>query len=351
MIEAESKSSVVPVEAHHYEMFDLADEDQIIAEIQGRVTDKYVYELKGVKNERGEPVNGLSYAGTNWAVREYAKRGEVIRIIGKPTYEVCPIDPEYVLVSVAAQRFAVPPEGGKETPLDTRPGVKRQWRKMKKNKYENGEKVGEEIVEDPFFWEKGLSKATRNAMQALIPTDIVKQLISEALKKKHSSAVDGSSSGRQAKPARGAAPAKPAPQQAASSNQPAAAAPPAAASAAPQQAGAKQGQPPAGGAAAPQSKDALIQKFEIVLKAAFNTQDGKVARQGLKKIHGTENISDLSEEDLKKYGKILQVVPKTFRISDDGTHVFRVDTGEVVWGKRSEPLPAQEPAQTDESMF
>jgi hypothetical protein len=173
------------VEHEAYEVFELADEEQIIAEISGRVTDKFVYELKGVRDEKGQPVVGLSYSGTNWACREYAKRGECIRVVGQPQLMVCPVDAEYIIAVVTVQRVAVDKETGREVVLDSTFGIKRQWRKMKKWKRdEHGNIVGEEIIADTFYWEKAVSKAIRNGKQGLIPTDVVKQLIGEALKMK-----------------------------------------------------------------------------------------------------------------------------------------------------------------------
>lgn len=343
-----SEESTLPAVVHqddHYELFDLADEEQIIAELSGRVTEKFVYELKGVKDAHGNPVTGLSYAGTNWACREYAKQGEVIRVIGKPDYQVDPTDPDYVLITVMAQRFAVHPETGKETALDTAPGAKRQWRKMKRAKWENGQKAGDEIVDDPFFWEKGLSKATRNAKQALIPTDIVKRLVEQAVKaKKAGPPREGHAQPRPQQPQRPPPASKPAQAAAQGPAQPAAQGPAQPASQAPAQAS----QPPAQGQAAKpaQSKDTLIQKFEVVLKGAFKTQDAVAARQALKRIAGTDRIGDLSEEDLKKYGKILQGVPSgAYKVGEGGAHIEDAKTGEVVWGTKPEPAEAA-PAPT-----
>lgn len=354
MPEASEKQVALPAE--HTDMFELADEHQIISELQGRVTEKYVYELKGMKDERGQPITGLSYAGTNWACREYAKRGEVIRIVGKPEFALDPTDPDYVLVSVMAQRFSVHPETGRESALDTAPGLKRQWRKMKKNIWEKGQKVGEEFFEDPFFWEKGLSKATRNAKQALIPTDIVKQIIEHALKNKQTHGVppDGSHGRSRTAPSKGT-PARTAPPR-----DPQTATPPAASGSAPPQGAAQTGPPagapskgaPAEDSASPkgQGKDVLIQKVDIVLKAALQTQDGAVARQVLKNLTGSDKIGEMSEDDLKKYGKILQGVPKgIYAFSEDRSHVYEVQGGDVVWGTKpaegAAPPPQDVPPQ------
>lgn len=366
MESADEKQLSVP-QTHAFESFDLADEEQIIAELAGRVTEKYVYELKGVKDPTtGQNVTGLSYAGTNWACREYAKRNEVIRIMGKQM-EIDPIDPNYVVVLVTAQRYATNSDTGRETALDSTLGIKRQWIKMKKNIWENGKVVGEEIVPDPFFWEKGFSKAIRNAKQALIPTDIIKKIIQQALKAKQAGpSRDGETLQASRGQERAAAPQQP--QKPAAAPSTAAAPPPAggagveggavgASGTASKSAASQSAAAPAASAKPVQSKDTLIQKFEIVLKTAFNTQDGGAARQGLKKIAGTDKIGDLSESDLKKYGKVLQGVTKgTHKIADDGTHIVDAKTNEIVWGTKPEPAPAPKqetaaPAQPEEEFF
>jgi hypothetical protein len=350
MPEAAEKELALP-EEQHAEIFDLADEEQIVSQLQGRVSEKFVYELKGVKDERGQPVRGLSFAGTNWACREYAKQGEVIRIVGKPEYAVDPTDPDYVLVSVMAQRFAVHPETGRESALDTQPGLKRQWRKMKRNKWENGHKVGEEFFEDPFFWEKGLSKATRNAKQALIPTDIVLQLITQALKNKQSQGVPPDGSRGRSR----SAPSKSAPARTAPPRGPQAASPPAASGSAPPQGAAQAGPPagapskgtPAGTGGSGQGKDVLIQKVDMVLKAALQTQDAALARQVLKQLTGSDKLGNLSEDDLKKYGKILQGIPKgIYAFSEDKSHIFEVQGGDVVLGSKPAEGTAPPPQDT-----
>jgi|FLYN01.1.fsa_nt_gi hypothetical protein len=153
-----------------YELMELADEEQILAEMAGRALDRYVYHF----NQDGQTVRGLSYAGVNWACREYAKRGEVIRIVGKPEIVQDPTDPEYVIVCVTAQRFAIHPETGRETPLDSAVGAKRQWKNMR---LRDGR-----IVPNKFFLESAISKAQRNAKAALFPSQFVAEMIDAALK-------------------------------------------------------------------------------------------------------------------------------------------------------------------------
>lgn len=369
--------SVPAQQENVFEILDLADEEQIIAEISGRVTDKYVYSFK----QSGQDVTGLSYAGTNWACREFAKQGEVIRVIHKDSI-VDPINPEYIVITITAQRFVVNLETNRETPLDSTFGTKRQWTKMKKRRYDaQGNVVGEEIVEDPHFWEKGTSKAIRNAKQALIPTDMVKKLIQEALKTKNSSSVrpgdqraQRQTQATKSQQAQSQGPEEPKP-TATQQTSPAQAAKSAQAPQAPPAQTAKPEEPKAppaqaAPAAAPArtpitpdqaivkgSKDALVQKFEVVLKKAMGTTDALLARQFLKALSGTDRINDFSEEDLTKYGRILQGIGKgQYKLAEDKSHITEAATGKVVWGSvpaaaPAAPPPAEEPKKGGEENY
>lgn len=336
-----SEGNLTEQDASQHEMdLDLADEDQIIAEISGRVTDKYIYEMKGVKDERGNPVIGLSYAGTNWACREFARQGEVIRVI-KWQDQSTPDEPEYYKIAVLAQRFVVDKETGKELALDTNVAGKRQWKLMKKIKWVNGERAGEEIVPDPFAWEKCLSKATRNAKQTLMPTEMVKKLVSKALEGKNGQAVGRSAPRSQAKTPEGTKPVASA-SGGSTATKPEEAKKPAVATAPPTQTatGPTQTTAPSESAAKPKmSKDVLIQKLDAVTKMLFQTQDGAVARQKLAAITGKASPSDLSEEQIKNLGNAINaVVKKTAAI--EGNDIIRSADKSVLW--KGPEVPKQE---------
>jgi|FLYK01.1.fsa_nt_gi hypothetical protein len=351
MAERPAEPKALSAEREPHEIFELADEEQIVAELQGRVTERFVYELPLKDPQTGKNVVGLSYAGTNWACREYARQGEVIRIVGKPDYQPDPTDDNYVIITVMAQRFAVHPDTGKEIPLDTAPGVKRQWRKMKKNVYQNGQKVDEEIVDDPFFWEKGLSKACRNAKQALIPTDIVKTLIAKALELKRAGPPTGDGAGRAGQKPQGtpkAAPGRPAaspppesaaPSTGASQTPPAAAKPTSGSSAPPP--------PTPAPAAGPADKPTLIQQIDAVIKKAYKTSDTAAARREFKKLVGTDKLGDLPEETIRKVGKLLQgYIKGQHKLSPDGTKILDA-SGTVLWPETPpEPQPEEEEEET-----
>lgn len=352
-------TELAPQETHEvFEHYDLADEDQIIAEMSGRVSDKYVYTFK----QGGQEVTGLSFAGTNWAVREYAKQGEVIRVVGHPHIIADPTDMDYVIVMVTSQRFAVHKETGKEIPLDNAVGVKRQGKFTEKRKYgPGGELIGHEKVVDPFYIEKAVSKASRNSKQSLIPTETVKKLIARALDSKNGKAVQPKNAQPQqrapqgdfqgqgqarpmqptnqasqapAAPPPAAAPAKAAPAVVPPAAPPAAqvvyVSPPAQAPQPPPQAAAPA--PVAAPAAAVQEmpKDVMVQKLDAVLKAVFATQDTAMARQGLHRITGFSSPSDMPVDKIKALGNVLNSVVKK-QANIDGNKVVRIADGIILW--------------------
>lgn len=164
MTDSKTGLSVV-ADQETFEIFDFADEAQVLSEISGRVVDKYIYSFE----QGGERIEGLSYSGVNWACREYAKHGEAIRVMGKPDIIIDPMNSEYIIAVVMSQRFAISPESGREVALDSAIGVKRQWSKFKRR---DGS-----VSPDPFYVEKAVSKAARNAKAALLPTHFVREMI------------------------------------------------------------------------------------------------------------------------------------------------------------------------------
>lgn len=325
-----------------FELCEREDEDQILAELAGRVSDKYVYEFPSSDG----PVTGLSYQGTNWACREFAKHGEVIRIVSKPEIQIDPIDGEYIIVSVVAQRFAVNQETGKEIALDSRVGVKRQWTKMQK-------KAGGDIIPNKFFIEHGVNKAQRNALQALLPTDFVKKVIQQALNQKKNpkgtapagqkpaprpaapaapavtpgAAAAGAGAApapRQTTPTLGAAPAKPA----------AAAQPPA------------DQKPPAQPAKAADPLGTVRQKFWATLKKAANTTDDNAARALLKQLVGVDKVSALPEAALKSLGNALIGVNTGHNEMSEGPNgacIIDKSTGAILYPIQVVAPPAVDP--------
>ena len=150
-------------------LMDAADDALILAELEGRILDTWVYEF----TSGGQKVQGLSKVGIDQATRELAKKGEVLREL-ECGYHVDPTDKNYVLFTVKVGRFAISKEG-QEILLDTAIGAKRQWTKMARR---DGR-----VVSDPFWFEKGLAKAARNAKQRLLPEEIKTKILTFAKEK------------------------------------------------------------------------------------------------------------------------------------------------------------------------
>jgi len=152
------------------ERFDLADDKKIIEAMAKRVTAGFTYKVNGK--------HGLSSAGALWAAREFAKQGEVYRVQGEPKIEICPLDPECINVWVKVQRFFVNPATGQEIALDSTFGHKRMSRKTKRYKDDSGTDF--DMVEDPEFTTKAITKAERNGKLKLMPKDAVTNMIAKA---------------------------------------------------------------------------------------------------------------------------------------------------------------------------
>jgi len=155
------------IKSEEHETFQISersDEEQILSQLQGRSTEKMIYSF----NSGGMTVEGLSYSGTLWAKREYSRHGEVIRL-GKPEIVVDPSDPQYLIATVEAKRFAASPETGTLVELDNAYGIKRRSKTMK---LRDGR-----TVEDPFWVEKLTSMAARNALKSILPASFVLEVL------------------------------------------------------------------------------------------------------------------------------------------------------------------------------
>jgi hypothetical protein len=311
-----------------FELCDRNDEAQVLAELSGRVVDSYLYTFPG---QEGKLVTGLSLSGVNWACREFAKHGEVIRMVSKPEIVLDPTDPEHVIVSVVAQRFAVNAETGRELALDSAIGVKRQW--IKQALRDGSSKL------DKFFVEKAVSKAQRNAKSALLPTDFVKKVIAQALAqqgkgvqpkavaKAAPKAADPKTQPVQPQPAQAKAPDQK-PVQAAPAAQPAPKPVQKAPTPAPVAPAASQAPP-----ATPPNLKALHQRFWVVLKAATGLKDETAARAALKHLVGKDKVSETDPEILKKVGILLAECAKgnAGLVEVDGRLVIMAKDGTQAW--------------------
>ena len=158
-------------------LMDRLDDEAILAEIQGAILKDLVYSFW----EGGKKITRLSKVGVDYAVSQLAKQGEIIREL-EANYT---LTNEAVFITVKVGKYCISTEG-REVLLETTFGAKRQPQKMSvytEDRYgQINRSKPQRLVEDPFFFEKGLAKASRNAKRRLISETLVTKIIEEALK-------------------------------------------------------------------------------------------------------------------------------------------------------------------------
>lgn len=145
-----------------FQLMDAADDEQVLAEVQGKgaaIADEWIYSFR---QKDGKEVTGLSWLGTKNAAYWFRRKKMADLAITKLEVDPDPTDEEYKLVKAYCEDQI---NGGGIW------GVKRQWTKMK---LKNGN-----TVIDPFWYEKGTSKAQRNSMQSMMPADWIAKLVKE----------------------------------------------------------------------------------------------------------------------------------------------------------------------------
>lgn len=157
-----SEAIAVREEVNVFALFDKLDDELILAELENRVANTWCYHF----SQQGQEVWGLSKKGVDQALMELEKQGLVY---DEPivTIQADPTDPEYVLFFSNIRKFRYDREYRK-IDMGSVSGYKRQCVKMK-----NG-------TDDPFWFEKGAAKATRNAKSRTIPIEIETKIIALA---------------------------------------------------------------------------------------------------------------------------------------------------------------------------
>ena len=145
---------VAPTDAETALAIDLADEKQIIQEIEGRIIDQYVYSFKKGNRE----IIGLSYSGVKWVAREMAKRGESIDI-------------EELTKEEDETHWTVTAKVTNRKTEEHRFGVARQAKVMT---FKDGS-----TKPDDYALTKAVSKAQRNALRAFEPEEIIIEMVRE----------------------------------------------------------------------------------------------------------------------------------------------------------------------------
>ncbi len=139
------------------------DEGQILAELAGETVEEFIYETDVWDPKLRQKVRKvkLSWVGTREAARA---KGNIIanEVVVTDLDDVIRIVAKYTDIS---RNFSV--FGGCHQP-----------RKMKVNDYDDkGKVIGSHLEDDPFCFQKGLSKAQRNAMTSCIPAQWTAKMI------------------------------------------------------------------------------------------------------------------------------------------------------------------------------
>jgi len=149
-----------------YLLMDAADDQQILKEINGQISDisdALVYCFTG---RDGKQVTGLSWVGTKTASFYFRRKKLVNLSVEEITYRQDPQDNNYYIFEARIKDLI---SGA------TSIGIKRQCTKLR---LRNGK-----VVDNEFWVEQGRTKAIRNAMQDLMPTDWIARQVKEWVKK------------------------------------------------------------------------------------------------------------------------------------------------------------------------
>jgi hypothetical protein len=153
----EETQELAPInDAEVYQMMDKRDEEQIVASLQGKYLDEFVYSFQ----QGGKMIEGLSWLGIQEAARAY---GGIQCSIDKMKIEDKKDD---IVVYV---------EAFDNQTQSSSIGVGVQAKMMLTYKG---------IIEDPFAIQKAVSKAQRNAKKQLLPQQLLKQWIEKHRKAK-----------------------------------------------------------------------------------------------------------------------------------------------------------------------
>ena len=164
--ELDMETSLVPSNGNVLALIDELEDSEIVDALSGAVTRSWIYEFPVA----GQTVRGISAVGVEEAAGEMAKHGEAIRVIDVRIEHEDDFEARFL---VQAGRYAISADG-REALLDVTIRGKRQSKTMTRR---DGKKV-----EDESWYEKGITKAVRNAKLALLPEYAKTHILAEAVK-------------------------------------------------------------------------------------------------------------------------------------------------------------------------
>lgn len=159
--EQEQHTAIVKPSQEAFMLFDRQDDAQIANRLKGLMLREFVYAFK----QQGQMIYGLGVDGAEACKRELAKIGEVIRV---DDVILMHQDAERAYFKAQASRWSVM-RGQPEMRLDTTVDLKMQAKFITRR---DGTQEP-----NPFWFEQGGSKATRNAILNLIPEEIKQRVI------------------------------------------------------------------------------------------------------------------------------------------------------------------------------
>ena len=167
MSDKDKSTSLAHVEESVFAIMDALDDDLVIAEIEKRVVDTWVYHFPA---KEGPEMWGLSKKGVDQALEELEKQG----LCFEEDFCSVVLDPsnsDYLLFSAKVNKYRYD-RNLNRIHLGSLTGYKRQWTKEKR-------KDGS-IVTDRFYFEKGCAKALRNAKSRAISVELESKIIAFA---------------------------------------------------------------------------------------------------------------------------------------------------------------------------
>lgn len=175
--ETKETKDLVPIqdELDIFKKFDELDDSLVVAEIDKKVAEVWVYHFVQDKHE----VWGLAKEGVDQCAILMGKKGTALRE-DEVTFQVDPTSPEHVIFIAKVSKHLVD-EKGNEAGVESTIGTKRQslMRKVKTK-----EAPFYTMVSNDFWAEQGAMKAIRNAKMRLIPEEIKSRVIANAKKSK-----------------------------------------------------------------------------------------------------------------------------------------------------------------------
>ena len=167
MSDKDKSTSLAHVEESAFAIMDALDDDLVIAEIEKRVVDTWVYHFPA---KEGPEIWGLSKKGVDQALEELEKQGlcfeeDFCSVVLDPS------DADYLLISAKVNKYRYD-RNFNRIHLGSLTGYKRQWTKEKR-------KDGS-LATDRFYFEKGCAKALRNAKSRAISVELESKIIAFA---------------------------------------------------------------------------------------------------------------------------------------------------------------------------